>query len=163
MIISDPAKENRAFSLIELLIVMAILTILVAVIAPALSNTVRGHKLEEESMRFLAATEYARDEAISQGMAMTVWINGSTQKYGVDPQMDYFQQSTTHKEFTLNPDVKFDNMAMPANATVVTFGADGSLDLTSSESFRMEDRFGKVAVINRRSDGWGYEIAKGAQ
>jgi type II secretion system protein H len=159
------ARETRrrrpAFSLVELLLVMAIVTILMAVVAPSLSRSIRGHKLEEEAKRFLALTEYARDEAMSQGVPMVVWINSSTEHFGLDPKVDYYG-SKTHRDFALNEDVKFDASTPPTGATVVEIAPNGIPATTSAPSIRLVDHFGSAIVISQRSDGLGYAIPKGS-
>src|SRR4051794_12145785 len=80
---------SPAFTLVELLLVMAILLVLMAVVAPSLSRSLRGRKITDESARFLALTEYARNAAVSEGSPMSVWINGTTQHFGLDPKNDY--------------------------------------------------------------------------
>ncbi len=152
-------RASPAFSLVELLLVMAILTILMAVIAPALSHSLRGRKLEDEASRFIALTEYARDEAISQGAPMIIWINGATQSYGLDPKNSY-SDTTVHKKFDAGQDVTFDVAVQSAdNTTVAEFGPDGLPTPSSAPSVRLHDRSGAAIVIVQKTDGSGYAVA----
>ena len=54
---------------------MALLCVILGVAAPSLSRSMRQRNLTQEAARLLAATEYARDEAISRGVPMAVWID----------------------------------------------------------------------------------------
>jgi len=157
--VSKRLCHGAAFTLVELLLVMTILTVIMAIVAPTLSRSMRGHKIDEEATRFVALTEYARSEAISQGIPMVVWIDGKAQSFGLDPQSDYYQ-SKTHRQYTLNSDVHFDAITGGTpNTPSIIFSASGTPDPASVESLRLVDRFGVAHLINRRSDGWGYQIA----
>jgi len=156
-------RSNGAFTLVELLLVMALLTIIMAIVAPTLSRSLRGHKIDEEATRFVALTEYARAEAISQGIPMVVWIDGKSQSFGLDPQNDYYQ-SKTHRQYNMNSDVHFDAITGGTpNTPSIVFSAGGTPDPASIESLRLVDRFGVAILINKRNDGWGYQIAPSAQ
>ena len=83
---NNPSPIAPGFTLIELIFVMALLTVVVGFAAPSLARSMRQRNLDGEATRLLAATEYARDEAVSQGVPMTVWINPDTQRFGVEPK-----------------------------------------------------------------------------
>ena len=153
---------SPAFTLVELLLVMAILLVLMGIVAPSLSRSMRGRKISDESARFLALTEFARAAAVSEGSPMSVWINGTTQHFGLDPKNDYYA-SKTHRDYALNPDVKFDPASVPAGGPgtpAILFLPNGTPDVSSAATIRFTDNFGAAVVIARRADGWGYEIQK---
>src|SRR5207249_2115896 len=56
-----------AFTLIELILVMALLAIVLAVSAPALSTFFQGRTLDSEVRRFLSLTRYGQSRAVSEG------------------------------------------------------------------------------------------------
>ena len=66
--------RRAGFTLIELMLVLAILAMMVALVAPALAKSSRARNLEQEALRLVALTEYARDEAVSQGVSMAVYV-----------------------------------------------------------------------------------------
>src|SRR4051812_32393951 len=86
---SDNPTHSSGFTLVELILVMVLLTVIVGFAAPSLARSMRQRNLAGEAARFLAATEYAREEAVSQGVPMTVWINAETQRFGVEPKSGY--------------------------------------------------------------------------
>src|SRR5689334_18148384 len=57
-------RPKRAFTLIELILVMALLAIVMAVSAPALSNFMRGRTLDSEARRFVSLTRYGQSRAV---------------------------------------------------------------------------------------------------
>jgi Tfp pilus assembly protein FimT len=70
-------------TLIELIVVMSLLTIVLSLSLPLLSRFVRGRALQEEGRRILALTRYARNEAISRGVPMELWIDEESGEYGL--------------------------------------------------------------------------------
>ncbi len=157
------ASNSNGFTLVELLLVMAIMTVVLAVVAPTISHSIRGHKIEDEANRFVALTEYARNEAVSQGMPMVVWIDGKSQTFGLDPQSDYYQ-SKTHRQYELDSDVHFDVITGGTpNTPSIVFSASGTPDPASIDSLKLIDGLGTAIQITRTSDGWGYQIAPSGQ
>lgn len=160
---SEPAP---GFTLVELIIVMALLAIVSAIAAPSLSRSMRGRHLDEEASRLLALTEYARDEAVSQGVPMTLWLDPKGQRFGVEPKTGYEGDESRSKDFELNPDIHFE-VDRPATrngvADAVEISPDGSLASSSIESVRIVDRFDTAITVARTSDRWSYEIVKEQQ
>jgi len=57
---------DRGFTLVELVLVLVIVIVTVSIASPSLSSFVRGRDLSNTAGRFIAATRFARAEAISQ-------------------------------------------------------------------------------------------------
>lgn len=155
------SQPRSAFTLVELLLVMAILVVMMALVAPALSHTLRGQKLKEEATRFVALTEYARSEAVSQGVSMSVWVDAKTGKFGLDPKNAYYG-STTHKEYTLDPAVHFDSVTGQSvpGGSAIEYTPGGVCTTASASSIRMTDRDGATLSITKDPSGWGYAVAQ---
>ena len=153
-----------AFTLVELIIVMALIATLVALVAPSLGRSLRGRNLDQEAKRFIALTEYARQEAVSQGVPMTVWIEPETGKFGAEPKPGYPLMKNRPKNFKLNEDVHFemgDTASAPEGVLqAVELAPDGMPEPTSIASLRLVDRFNAAVAIAKTRDGWGYEIVK---
>ena len=156
-----------AFTLVELILVMAIMITLLALAVPTLLSSFRQHNLDQEAARLLALTEYGRDEAVSQGMPMMVWINPTTGHYGVKEKTGYSGSETRRKEFCLNPDIHFNLTQATATAqgvvNAVELTPDGSPDPASISKMGLLDRFNAAVSVSQTADGWGYEIVKGAR
>jgi type II secretion system protein H len=157
---SEPAQ---GFTLVELIIVMALLAIVSAIAAPSLARSLHGRHLNEEAARLLAITEYGRDEAVSQGVPMTVWLDPRGQRFGVEPKTGYNGDEARSKDFAMNADVHFE-FDRPAThngvADAMEFAPDGSLTSSSIDSVRLVDRFNATVTVARTSDRWSYEIVK---
>ena len=66
---------------------MALLAIVAALSVPSMSRSIRSRNVSGEAARFVAATEYGRDEAVSQGVPMIVWIDSAAQRFGAFPAL----------------------------------------------------------------------------
>jgi prepilin-type N-terminal cleavage/methylation domain-containing protein len=81
--------RQGAFTLIELILVMAVLSVVFALAAPTLSRFFRGQTLEEEGQRLLALTRYGQSRAVSECLPMMLWMNPADGTYGVRVQDGY--------------------------------------------------------------------------
>ena len=134
---------ERAFTLVELVLVMALLVVMLAVAAPSLGRSLRQRNLEQQSTRLLSLTEYARDEAASQGIPMLIWVDPDTRRFGVDTHVGYTANAVRTKEYILPEDLSFDPIdgAQPSKTEghgfdVAEFTPDGTLDPASAATIR---------------------------
>lgn len=158
---SDPAA---GFTLVELILVMALLAVIAAFSAPSLARSLRQRNLDGEAARLLALTEYGRDEAVSQGVPMSVWVDPRNQRMGVEPKTGYDGDDSRAREFDLNADIHFEvdrTATQNGVVEVMEFSPDGMPSSSSIDSVRLVDRFQSLITVARTSDGWGYEIVKG--
>jgi prepilin-type N-terminal cleavage/methylation domain-containing protein len=153
-----------AFTLLELIIVMAVLTVMMAIAAPSLSSSLRAHNLEQAGAQLLALTEYGRDEAISQGIPMDVWLNPANGQYGVNAKAGFPGDATRDKRYTLATDLHFDTTAAAVPSghqlNAAEFEPDGTLDPSSNAVMRIVDRTGAGVSVTQTADGFGYEVRK---
>ena len=154
---SRHTQHPPAFTLVELILVMALLAVVMAMAAPALGRSMRARYLADEARRFLALTEYARDESLSQGLPISVWINPATGQFGAETKGGYPGDARRDRRFELNPDVHFELSDATAKSGVVQaveFAADGLPEVTSVDSLRLVDRFAAAYTIALTSDAW---------
>lgn len=168
--IGTPTANNpltRAFTLVELILVMALLVLLLALVAPSLSNSLRQHNLEQAATQWLAVTEYARDEAVSQGVPMTVWLNPKSGHYGAGPATGYPSAAARSREYHLAENLSFapgtSVTAADGVLTAAQFSPDGTLDTSSIAEVDILDRNKHTISLAQRADGDGYEIVKPAR
>lgn len=67
----------RGLTLVELIVVLTIAAILVATGAPMYTQTIATYRLDAETNALLGDLQYARSEAIKQGMDVVVCVSGT--------------------------------------------------------------------------------------
>jgi len=162
--------ERRAFTLVELILVMALLTTIMAIALPSIARSFRQHNLEQEAARLLAVTEYGRDEAISEGVPMSVWVDPDNGLFGVDAAEGYVPGDVHRKQYALGMDIHFDlaktgkiEKTADGHVEAALFAPDGGLDPSGVDSIRIVDRSDSAMAVARTADGWSYEIVKEAR
>ncbi len=160
--------RRAGFTLIELMLVLAILAMMVALVAPALARSSRARNLEQEALRLVALTEYARDEAVSQGVSMAVYVDTQSQRYGMEPASGT-SGVTVRKDFTVREDLHFEEpKTVSTSATpkkdghVIIYNPEGVPESSSIDYLTITDQNGESKSVMRSADGYGYELAKEA-
>lgn len=143
---------------------MALLATLLALSAPTLLHSFKQRKLEQEATQLLAVTEYARNEAISKGVPMNVWIDAESGSFGVQASDGYEGDEKREKYYSLDPEIHFDPLeAAPdqeGHMILATFDPEGTLSLESATFIHLVNRAPDGISLQQTEDGWGYEIVK---
>ncbi len=82
-------KAAGAFTLLELILVMAILTMAISLTAPTLARFFRGRALDSEARRLLALTRNGQSRAVSEGLPMDLWIDADQGRIGLEAEPSY--------------------------------------------------------------------------
>jgi type II secretion system protein H len=154
---------NRGFTLIELLAVMALLTTIMAIVAPSLSRFMRGRDVEEEARRFLALTRYARSEAVSRSVMLRLWVDPEEGRYGLEPETRAASEDVRVVEYTLANRLHF---ALPEGEVIdgetgrldVIFWPDGITDEAAAREIRILEEDNRGFAIIKQDFGLGYAI-----
>src|SRR4051812_2813874 len=99
-------SSNVAFTLIELVLVMVLMTAVLSIAMPALKGFFRARNLDSEAQRFLAVTRLGQSRAISEGVPMIMWMDPQSRSYGLQVQAGYGANDTKPKQFTLDPSLQ---------------------------------------------------------
>jgi type II secretion system protein H len=161
------------FTLVELILVMALLVVVISLIAPSLSNFFRGRNLDSEARRFLALTRYARSRAVSEGVPMLLWVDPEQRAYGLTEEYSFSSRDERAVTYHLEPDVELQldsrgggsaprpptlpgTLTLGANAITIRFEPDGFVSEASPQSlwFREQDRDGVVRPESERNVVW---------
>lgn len=106
---ANPTK--RGFTLIELILVMAVLIIAVSLVTPTLSKFFEGRTLDSEVRRFVALTHYGQSRAVSEGVPMMLWIDTRRQVYGLKQEPGYSADADSKAvEYSVGKGLKMDVM-----------------------------------------------------
>ena len=178
----------RAFTLIELILVMAILTMAVSVTAPTLSHFFTGRALDSEARRVLALTRAGQSRAVSEGVPMELWVDAERRTYGLEAAVSYQDNNNDGDskavDFELDRDVKIEvssaNSVKPAvvrsstmpvstasvppviskhpSLPTIRFLPDGSVSDGSPRMLQLSDREGSSLWVTLSRNRLNYEI-----
>jgi prepilin-type N-terminal cleavage/methylation domain-containing protein len=98
----------RAFTLIELVLVMALLSIVLAFAFPSLANFFRTRSLDSEARRFLSLTHYGHHRAVSEGVPMMLWIDVKRGAYGLEAETGYVETDDKAVEYSVGENLQLD-------------------------------------------------------
>lgn len=181
------AAPSSAFTLIELILVMAILTMAVSVTAPTLAHFFRGRTLDSEARRLLALTRNGQNRAIAEGIPMNLWLNTTEKTIGLDAEPSFETADPRAVEFNLDSSVQISVDSQPAVSSLATnvsgihpistasisqpklthpglptirFLPDGTFGDASPQSLRLTSRDGVSLWVALAPDRLSYEIRR---
>ncbi len=173
------SETRRAFTLIELVMVMTLLVVVVAVAAPSLAGFFRGRALDSEARRLLSLTRQGQSRAASGGVPVVLWVDPGQRTYGLEEDSSYTDKDTKAVEYKLDSNVSIEagpattantllgNMAATASKRSalpqIRFQPDGGIDESSIESVRLSDREGDSLWLARGRNRLNYEIHNQAE
>ena len=168
-------RQTAAFTLLELILVMAMLAIVLAVAAPSLSNFFRGRTIDSEARRFVSLTRYGQSRAVSDGVPIVLWIDARQRAYGLEPQSGYPENDTKAVELALGKDLNIEATDIPVqtgankmepqlnrNLPSIRFLPDGFMSETSPRSIAFRDLRGETIWVNQSRNRLNYEIQTNA-
>jgi prepilin-type N-terminal cleavage/methylation domain-containing protein len=172
------ARGARAFTLIELILVMTILTIAVSVTAPALANFFRGRSLDSEARRLLSLTRQGQSRALSEGVPMELWFDAPQSEFGLEAEPTYEPTDAKAVTFALDKDMRVEvtnpnprnappmgNNAQPsglhANLPRIKFLPDGYIAESSPPIVRLMGRDGITISLVQSTNRLTYELRTG--
>ena len=149
---SSSATRHAAFTLIELILVLALLVVITSLAAPAMANFIRGRALDSEARRLFALMHAAQSRAVSEGMPMVLWVDEKSGAYGLAAETS--TKTTTDKtgdpkaenltvDSTLQISVLNLGLSAPTtfnNLPAIRFLPDGTVDENSPQTVAV-DRF----------------------
>lgn len=146
------ARRLRAFTLIELILVMALLAVVLAVSGPSLSRFFKSRGLESEARRFVALTRHAQSRAVSEGVPMVLWLEPKQRLYGLNADTSFIENDPRAEQFNVDETVEIEvrllSDAVEASRTslfknekqttaglhTLRFNPDGFVSLSSPEA-----------------------------
>lgn len=163
-------SRRRAFTLIELILVLALLVVITSIAAPAMARFIRGRALDSEARRFAALMHAGQSRAVSEGATMMLWVDEKQGSYGL--QAETSGQNGDAKAEELNVDSTLQIAAVSAGAATPTtfhnlpaikFSADGTVDENSPATFKLTDSAGFSRWLVLGKTRMGYEITDAQQ
>ena len=155
-----------AFTLIELILVLALLVIITSIATPAMARFIRGRALDTEARRMLALMHVAQSRAVSEGAPMMLWLDEPAGAYGLaaetsgqngDPHAETLTVDSTLALAVLNTgtgaQTQFNHL--PA----IRFQADGTVDESSPSTLKLTASDGFARWLTETRLRTGYEIS----
>jgi len=91
-----PRTGSRGFTLLELILVMVILSTVLALAAPSLRGFFASRQINDTATQILALTQFARSQAISEGIAYRLNFDTQQRTYWLTAQQaGVFEQPKT--------------------------------------------------------------------
>jgi len=175
---------SSAFTLIELILVMALLTIVISLTAPSLSRFFRGRTLDSEARRLLALTRSGESRAVAEGMPMDLWVDAAQGAFGLEAEPSFDTSDPKAMEFTLDSGLKIEvvnrTVVAPADTLnrtrrvstastprvvlarsslpTIRFLPDGSIGENSPQMLCLTSTDGGSLWLAQSRDGLTYEI-----
>src|SRR6185369_17275731 len=100
--------SRSAFTLVELILILAVIAITAALVLPRLSGFFRGRVLDSETRQLLALMHHGQSRAVSAGVPMVLWIDEKQSTYGLEEEPGYSDKDPDAVEFTLDKDLQFE-------------------------------------------------------
>ncbi|MCX5769019.1 MAG: GspH/FimT family protein [Candidatus Hydrogenedentes bacterium] len=154
---STTAKKNsRAFTLIELLLVVVLLGVLAGVVFPRLRGSVRATGLDEAAQRLAAFIRFARAESVRRALKIQLTIHSPRATCSLALQNT---ESTAPEDFTTFDDPLLDQeLALPQGvrigrvrqaqqtlrAPIIVFNPDG---VSEPYSIELTDQSNRVFLV----------------
>lgn len=157
---------GAGFTLIELVLVLALLVVITSIAVPAMSRFIRGRALDSEAQRMMALMHAAQSRAVSEGDVVMLWFDEKSGAYGMESETSGADGDPKAEELRLDGTLKM-VLPPPGIAAQTTFGdlpairflPDGLMDEGSPESVRLMDADGFTRLLTRKKMRTGYEIA----
>jgi type II secretion system protein H len=159
-------QRRRAFTLIELILVLALLVVITSLAAPAMANFIRGRALDSEARRLFALMHAGQSRAVSEGMPMVLWVDEKNGAYGLseetpgktgDPKAENLPVDSTLQIAVLTA-----GLSTPTtfnNLPAIRFLADGTVDENSPQTLQLTDSAGFSRWLIESRNRMGYEIS----
>jgi type II secretion system protein H len=164
--IGQNKRRCRAFTLIELILVLALLVIAISIVAPRMSDFMRGRALDSEARRLLALMHTGQSRAVSEGMPMVLWVDGKKSAYGLEAETAGQRGDPKAEDLMVDENLQIAVVNAGSAATTtfhnlpaIRFLPDGTIDETSPQTLRLTDAKGSAFWFIESRSRTGYEIS----
>jgi Tfp pilus assembly protein FimT len=145
---------------------MTLLAVAAALLAPTLSNFIRGRSLDAEAIRLLSLTRAAQSRAVSEGMPVLLWLDAKQGAYGTEEESKSQATDALALKFSVDDRVTLtvENSAPGAtelrHLPAIRFMPDDSIDEGSPTSVQLGDSTGESLWLVQTQNRMGYEIQR---
>ncbi len=104
-----PLSNRSGFTLIELMITIAVLAILAAIALPSFQSTLERLRVKGAAENFFADLQYARTEAIKQNRNIQFQVDAASWCYGIDDTGADCDCNVSPNDCSVNGQLKVEN------------------------------------------------------
>jgi type II secretion system protein H len=167
-------RRRTAFTLIELILVLALMVVLASIVAPRMAGFFQGRVLDNEVRRFLSLVRYAQSRAVTEGVPVLVWMDEENRRYGLQVQAGFLEKDDKAVEYTLADDIELEvgqplttaqtlaeqrlTGTLPTHWRAIRFSPDGFLGDQSPEAIRLRRNADIVVAMGPTRTWQSYEI-----
>ena len=159
-------KCAAAFTLIELILILALLVIITSLALPPMAKFIRGRALDSEARRFLSLAHAAQNRAVSEGMPMMLWVDAKQGSYGLSAETTGQDGDPKGENLPVDSTLTIGVLNIGAAAAVtfkdlpaIRFLPDGSIDENSPQTVQLNDSDGFSRWLTETGNRTGYEIS----
>lgn len=91
---SRDRRTAHGFTLVELILVMAVMIIALSLIMPRLKEFFAGRAVNSEAKQFVALMHYGQVRAVADGVPTMLWIDSTRGAYGLEQEPGYAGRDT---------------------------------------------------------------------
>jgi type II secretion system protein H len=163
--------HRKGFTLIELILLMALLAIVISLVAPRLASFFHGRALDSEARQLLALARQGQSRAVSEGIPMRLWLDKRNRAYGLEADSSYAETDTNAVAFGVGRylDLEVTETVAPTAAELASrdkhaglpallFLPDGSIGERSPQSVLLKDQDGGTLWVAQSRNRLNYEI-----
>jgi type II secretion system protein H len=156
--------RRRGFTLLELILVMAIIALTIAIAVPSLSGFARARVVSDTAAHFTAMASLARNHAVAEGQPYRLVIDLPNRLFSItkgsgDGQTFVQADLPDAKPFNLPKDLDMSTDAPEVDGQrIIEFQPEGRTDIASVE---FTDRFGNKVDVRCDSTFGYYKIVSG--
>jgi prepilin-type N-terminal cleavage/methylation domain-containing protein len=178
---------RAGFTLLELILVMAILTIGFGLAAPALSKFFRGRSLDSEARRLYSLIRYGQERAVSEGVPMNLTLDNAQKQLLLSSEPSYEAEDPKKVDVQMDSEVQLEvlntNVVSQASVTgdpwnrsmtggtralasslpTIRLLPDGTIAESSPQVVRLTGRDGITLYVGQNRNRLGYEIREQAE
>ena len=162
---SPVTRHASGFTLIELILILALLVIITSLAAPAMANFIRGRALDSEARRLFALMHAAQARAVSEGVPIVLWVDQKQNAYGTSQETPGkngdLDAETLPMDSTLQIAALNTGTSTPTtfnNLPAIRFLPDGTIDENSPQTLQLTDAAGFSRWFVETRSHTGYDI-----
>jgi type IV fimbrial biogenesis protein FimT len=159
------SKFASGFTLIELILVLALVVVVTSLAAPAMANFIRGQALGSEARRLVALMHAGQNRAVSEGLPMVLWVDEKQGAYGLQAEMTGRNGDPKAENLSLDGNLQITVVSTGLTGTTkfgglpaIRFLPDGTVDENSPQTLRLTDARGNTLWLIESRNRNDYEI-----